>query len=60
VLAKMAAAESAALTAQFGPTGNRAHSLVDYPRYMDMMARLIGRRPRLGRLALNDRARSCM
>lgn len=53
-MVEMAAADSAELTAQFGPTGNRVRGLVDYPRYMDMMARLIGCRPRLWRLALTD------
>ncbi len=49
-----ASRESAASSAQFGPTGDRVRGLVDYPRYMDAMARLIGCRPRLWRLALTD------
>lgn len=49
-----ASRESAALTAQFGPTGDRVRGLVDYPRYMEAMARIIGCRPRLWWLALTD------
>ena len=53
-MAELAALDSAALTEQFGPTGDRVRGLVDYPSYMEGMARLIGCRPRLWRLALTD------
>lgn len=53
-MAETAASDSAALTEQFGPTGDRVRGLVDYPSYMEGMARLIGCRPRLWRLALTD------
>ena len=53
-MAEVAAQDSATLSQQFGPTGERVRGLVDYPRYMEAMARLIGCRPRLWRLALTD------
>ncbi len=53
-MTEVAAKDSATLTEQFGPTGERVRGLVDYPHYMEAMARLIGCRPRLWRLALTD------
>jgi dimethylaniline monooxygenase (N-oxide forming) len=53
-MAEIAAKDSADLTQQFGPTGDRVRGLVDYPLYMDAMARLIGCRPRLWQMALTD------
>lgn len=53
-MAAVIRADDAVLAEQFGPTGDRVRGLVDYPRYMDEVAGLIGCRPRVWRLALTD------
>lgn len=53
-MAAVAAQDMAAQADQFGPTGDRVRGLVCYARYMETMARILGCRPRLWRLALTD------
>lgn len=53
-MASVASTDSARLSDQFGATGDRVRGLVDYARYMNDLARIIGCHPRLWRLALTS------